>query len=88
MTSIQLFTTENLDLAAFLICMGYSMNILRPTCGTRALFEFVTSSGLVQAIINYESGSPTPAKRLLNTRSRLYREASNVVKREGGRHGN
>jgi len=82
-TSIrELFTTESIDLAAYLVCLGYSFNILRPTGGTRALFEFGEVPDLLQAIVNYERGD-NGAKRLLNTRSRLYREASETMKKGG-----
>jgi hypothetical protein len=85
MTSIQLFTTESLDLAAYLVSLGYNLNILPPRIGTRAIFEFLESSNLVQSIIGYERGNDG-ARRLLNIRSRLYREASQIVK--GVRHDN
>jgi len=76
----ELFTTESIDLAAYLVCMGYSFIILRPAGGTRALFEFGEVPNLLLAIVSYERGE-NGAKRLLNARSRLYREASEVMKR-------
>jgi hypothetical protein len=81
--SIQLFTTESLDLAAYLVLLGYHLNILSPAFGTRALFEFPESSDLLMAIVGYERGNDG-AKRLLNIRSRLYREASLVARSGGG----
>lgn len=82
MTSISYFVTENINMAAYLICLGFSMNILRPEYGTRALFEFTECTELLAAIVGYERGN-AGAKRLLNTRSRLYQDSSAVV-RSGG----
>jgi hypothetical protein len=77
------FETESIDLASFLTASGYTPAICRNAVGSRALFEFQSSTDLSRAIVAYESGATLPAKRLLNVRSRLFREASAVVK--GGR---
>ena len=74
------FRTESLDLAAFLVTSGHEPHIFRNQHEKRAIFEFSDSDDLLRAIINFESGSALPAKRLLNVRSRLFREASQVVK--------
>jgi hypothetical protein len=74
------FRTESLDLAAFLVTAGHELHIYRNPYERRAIFEFKESENLLKTIVNYEGGSPLPAKRLLNVRSRLFREASQVVK--------
>lgn len=86
MTSLRVFETESIDLAAFLTAAGYEPAIFRNTAGRRVVFEFAESNELNQAIVNYERGAALPAKRLLNVRSRLYREASEVMR--GVRYGN
>lgn len=85
MTSLRVFETESIDLAAFLTAAGYEPAIFRNTAGKRAVFEFVESEELHQAVVNYERGASLPAKRLLNARSRLFREASEVMR--GVRYG-
>lgn len=74
------FTTESIDLAAYLAAAGYEPSISRNTEGTRAVFAFEVSGGLQQAIIAYEQGAALPAKRLLNRRSWLFREASRAAR--------
>jgi hypothetical protein len=86
MTSQRVFETESIDLAAYLAAAGHEATILRNLTGKRAVFEFAETEELQKAVINYERGATLPAKRLLNTRSWLFREASHVV-REGTGHG-
>ena len=78
--SNKVFRTESLDLAAYLVTAGFVPEIVRAEDLRRALFEFKETEELRQAIVNYEGGASLPARRLLNVRSRLYREASQVVK--------
>jgi len=78
------FTTESIDLAAFLATAGHEPTITCPTGSTRALFVFEATDNLHTAIIAYEQGGELPAKRLLNSRSWLFREASRVVSRGRG----
>ena len=80
MRSEGVFRTESIDLAAFLVTAGHEPHIFRNPHERRAIFEYTESDDLLRAIISYESGSSLPAKRLLNVRSRLFREASQVVK--------
>ena len=80
MTSTRVFRTESIDLAAFLTSAGHETTIRRAPDSLRALFEFTETEALHQAIVSYEGGAQQPAKRLLNIRSRLYREASQVVR--------
>lgn len=85
-SSIQFFTVEGINLAAYLVYLGYSLNILPPASGTRAQFEFVMSPGLIMAVAGYERGDHG-AKALLDIRGRLYKESSAVV-RKGATRGN
>ena len=78
--SNKVFRTESLDLAAYLVTAGFLPEIVRAEDLRRALFEFKETEELRQAIVSYEGGASLPARRLLNVRSRLYREASQVVK--------
>ena len=82
--SSKVFRTESLDLAAYLVTAGFVPEIVRAEDLRRALFEFKETEELRQAIVNYEGGASLPARRLLNVRSRLYREASQVVKGGAG----
>jgi len=82
--SSKVFSTESLDLAAYLVTAGFVQEIVRAEDLRRALFEFRETEELRQAIVSYEGGASLPARRLLNVRSRLYREASQVVKGGAG----
>lgn len=84
--SIQYLTIENINLATYLVFLGFNLNILPPLSGSRALFKFMLTPELTKAVISYEQGEDQ-AKGLLDTRGRLYREASAVVdrNRKGGR---
>lgn len=81
--SIQFFTIEGINLATYLVYLGYSLNILPPASGTRAQFEFVMSPDLMKAVAGFERNDDG-AKSLLDIRGRLYRESSLVV-RGGGK---
>jgi hypothetical protein len=80
MTSLRVFATESIDLASFLVIAGFKPTIYRSLSGNRAVFEFAESNEIHQAIVNYERGASLPAKRLLNARSLLFREASRVCR--------
>ena len=84
MTSQRVFETESIDLAAFLLTAAHEATINLNPEGRRALFSFQEDADLHAAIVAYERGGSIPAKRLLNSRSYLFREASRVV-REGVR---
>jgi hypothetical protein len=77
------FTTESIDLASFLAAAGYEPSISRNPDGTRAVFTFEVTEGLHQAVLAYEQGAALPAKRLLNRRSWLFREASRIARARG-----
>jgi hypothetical protein len=76
--SLRVFETESIDLAAYLATAGHEPTVYRNTTGKRAVFEFAESEELHQAVVNYERGAATPAKKLMNARSWLFREASGV----------
>jgi len=80
MTSQRVFEIESIDLAAFLATAGYEAKIYRNTTGKRAVFSFQEDTKLHEAIVAYERGASLPAKRLLNARSWLFREASRAVR--------
>ena len=80
MTSQRVFDSESIDLAAFLLVVGHKVTIYRYPEGRRAIFSFPEDADLLAAIVAYERGAVLPAKRLLNARSYLFREASRVVK--------
>lgn len=82
-TSQRVFETDSIDLASYLAAYGANHTIEQAPNGKRALFTFNETPDLLAAVIGYETGALLPAKRLLNVRSWLYREASNVVKRGG-----
>lgn len=71
---------QSIDLAAFLVTAGHEVSIYRDATGRRAVFSFPEDGNLHQAIVAYERGASLPAKRLLNVRSWLFREASRIVK--------
>jgi hypothetical protein len=79
------FITESIDLASFLATAGYSPTIFPNPTGTRAVFCFIETDRLHQEIVNFERGASLPAKKLLNIRSRLFREASMAVREGHGR---
>ncbi|SNB45936.1 DUF5659 domain-containing protein [Geobacter sp. DSM 9736] len=79
------FETESIDLAAFLTAAGNPPTVYLKPNASRALFEFTETEELREAIVSYERGAALPAKKLLTTRSALYREASRVVREGGGR---
>ena len=80
MTSQRVFETTSIDLCSYLAAAGATPTIKRVSGSDRAIFSFTETPELLAAIIDYERGAALPAKRLLNVRSWLYREASTVVK--------
>lgn len=78
--SSRVFRTESLDLAAYLVTAGFEPDIVRSQAEKRAIFEFQETEELKTAIVAYEGGASLPARKLLNMRSRLYRDASRIVK--------
>jgi len=78
--STKVFRAESLDLAAYLVTAGFEPDIVRSSSERRAIFEFQETEDLRTAIVAYEGGASLPARRLLNMRSRLYRDASRIVK--------
>lgn len=85
MASPRVYTTPSLDLCAFLVVLrDYQYSVTLDPGENRASFNIEYSPRLFEDIADYEAGGAVPAKRLLNARSRLFREASAVV-RGGGR---
>lgn len=83
--SPQLYSTASINHATYLVHEGFNPQIIAPTTGNRVSFEFTESAGLVMALLDYERGAGG-AKALLETRGRICREASAVIKnRKGGR---
>lgn len=80
MTSQRVFETESIDLSSFLATAGFQPSICHASTGNRAVFEFSETEELQRAVVNYERGASLPAKRLLNVRSWLFREASRVCR--------
>jgi hypothetical protein len=83
LVSQRVFETTSIDLGSYLAAAGAPPTIERVIGGNRAMFTFTETPELLASIVEYERGGSLPAKRLLNVRSWLYREASTVVK--GGR---
>lgn len=83
MVSSREFQTESIDLASFLAVAGHVPSVYRNPASNRAIFEFAETSSLHRAILDYERGASLPAKRLLNARSWLFREASRVMRGAG-----
>lgn len=84
-TSQRVFEIESIDLAAYLVTAGYTVTTTLNPGDHRATFQIEETPNLYIDIASYESGVTAPAKRLLNTRSRLFREASAVVRSGGGK---
>ena len=80
MTSPRAYRTTSIDLASFMAAIGYTVHVSRVQGETRATFEVEQTDTLFSDIAGYESGATAPAKRLLNVRSRLFREATAVTK--------
>lgn len=80
--SSRVYETTAIDAASYLAALGFEVSI-NNTGERYAIFAFEDSPELRDAICDYERGGFM--KRLLNTRSRLFREASEVMKR-GSRH--
>jgi len=81
--SHQIYKSTAIDMAAYLAAQGFYYEVFRENGNTSAVFGFEDSPELRATICDYQSGGF--AKRLLSARSRLYREASEVMKR-GTRH--
>lgn len=80
--SPRVYETTSIDLASHLDTEGFPATVLN-TGDKYCLFRFGDSPELRNAIVEYNRGGFS--KRLLNSRSRLFREASEVMKR-GVRH--
>jgi len=75
------YKTTSLDLTSYLAAIGYAVNVTGTPGEYRATFEITQTPRLFSDIAEYESNGTAPAKKLLNIRSRLFREASEIHKR-------
>ena len=83
-------STDNLDLAAWLVCQGFSLQRLDPPAQdslkrlTRFVFDH--SDALSEAVTTWESGRPvrdTDLRRYIGVKKDLYRRARRVAGSEG-----
>ena len=74
------YRTTSIDLASYCLAQGFTVDVLYEG-GRCATFEIENLPELHMTIADYNQGGF--AKRLLNARSRLYREASTVMNRGG-----
>lgn len=80
MHSQRVLKIYNINLAAFLATAGHEPSIYSRPFSRRVVFEFIETDNLHEAIIEYERGAALPAKKLLNARNWLFREASRAVR--------
>ena len=80
------YSTDNLDLAAWLVCQGFSLQRLDPPApdSTKRLTRFVFdhSDALSEAVATWDSGQPvrdTNLRRYISTKKDLYRRARHVA---------
>ncbi len=88
------YSTESLDLAAWLVCQGFSLQRLDPPAQdapkrlTRFVFDH--SDALYEAVTTWESGQPvrdSDLRRYIDVKKGLYRRARIVAQASGGHHG-
>ena len=87
------YSTDNLDLAAWLVCQGFSLQRPDPPAqdSMRRLTRFVFhgSDALSEAVATWESGQPVPdtdLRRYISTKKDLYRRARSVAAQGTGGH--
>jgi len=68
----EIFRTDSIDLAAYLMTVGFTPLIICPDGERRAIFVFAKTAPLLVAIVGYEVNCSLPAKRLLEVRRRLF----------------
>ncbi len=85
------YSTDSLDLAAWLVCHGFSLLRLQPPAqnSTRRLTHFVFehSEDLVTALDTWESGQPvrdTDLRRYIGVKKDLYHRAHALSRRARG----
>ena len=88
------YSTESLDLAAWLVCQGFSLQRLDPPApdSPRPLTRFVFdhTDALSEAVTAWDSGQPvrdTDLRRYIGVKRDLYRRARIVAQASGGHHG-
>jgi len=84
------YSTRSLDLAAWLVCDGFTLERLDAPAldSPRALtgFVFLSDPSLPEAVAKWESGQPvldTDLRRYISAKRDLYRRARSVA-RQGG----
>lgn len=84
------YSTDSLDLAAWLVCQGFPLQRLDPPSPSsprpHARFIFPETDDLRDAVSAWESGQPvvgTDLRRYISVKKDLYRRARSVVAREG-----
>ena len=82
----QHFTTESLDLAAWLVCQGFPLQRLDPPAQPASTpltgFVFESSEALAAAVTTWESGQPVrhaDLRRYISVKRDLYRRARRVA---------
>ncbi len=87
----QEYSTEHLDLAAWLVCRGFQLERLDPPDSSdprpHARFVFPATDYLIEAVSAWESGQPvlgTDLHRYTSVKRDLYGRARSVVSRVAG----
>ena len=86
------YRTESLDLAAWLVCQGFSLHRIDPPSRSNpkphASFVFPDSEDLSEAISSWESGQPilgTDLRRYITIKRDLFSRARLVTREAGSR---
>ena len=85
------YSTESLDLAAWLVCQGFPLHRIDPPSRSNpkphASFVFPESEDLSEAVSTWESGQPilgTDLRRYISVKRDLYGRARSVVSHKAG----
>lgn len=85
------YSTDSLDLAAWLVCQGLPLRRLDPpdasSSKAHARFVFPATDDVNEAVSAWKSGQPihgTDLRRYVSVKKDLYARARRVVAREGG----
>lgn len=91
LTHPKLYTTESLDLAAWLVSQGFPLHRLDPpsdpTTKPLTRFVFPNTDDLADAVSLWESGQPvigTDLRRYVSVKKDLYRRARQLMNRAEG----
>lgn len=75
--AFEMFPTQNINLAAFLVAEGFEPQMIIPSRSGQVEYSFTSSAGLLETILAYERGA-VRARSLFETRDRLSREAEKI----------